>query len=149
MEGTISFACYEKAILFKNKLYVILHMSLTTNCRIWLSLNIMSITTITWHETLVLKRKTAMIYQQSLDVWYTGCSRFVSEHEFNNWISDPNLLQIRQSVIKNLPDDTKEVMMTAHKTLAASDIDEFMDAADEAIASAGLMLKKKDNKKDR
>lgn len=90
-----------------------------------------------------------MIYQRSLDVWYTGCSRFVSEHEFNNWISDPNLLQIRQSVIKNLPDDTKEVMMTAHKTLAASDIDEFMDAADEAIASAGLMLKKKDNKKDR
>ncbi|XP_063605952.1 E3 UFM1-protein ligase 1-like [Penaeus indicus] len=57
--------------------------------------------------------------------------------------------EIRQSVIKNLPDDTKEVMMTAHKTLAAADIDEFMDAADEAIAAAGLMLKKKDNKKDR
>lgn len=40
-------------------------------------------------------------------------------------------------------------MMTVHKTLVATDIDEFMDAADEAVAAAGLMLKKKDNKKDR
>lgn len=91
----------------------------------------------------------AVSHQRLLHLWDKDYSRFITKRESNNWLGDPILLQIRQSAIKNLPDDTKEVMMTAHKTLAASDVDEFMDAADEAIAAAGLMLKKKDNKKDR
>lgn len=52
-------------------------------------------------------------------------------------------------IIHKLPEDTSAALLGVHKTLVGSTLEEFYDQVDAAIAATGIMLKKKDNKKDR
>lgn len=52
-------------------------------------------------------------------------------------------------IIHKLPEDTSAALLGVHKTLVGSTLEEFYDQVDAAITATGIMLKKKDNKKDR
>ncbi|MPC70941.1 E3 UFM1-protein ligase 1 [Portunus trituberculatus] len=55
----------------------------------------------------------------------------------------------RLKIIHKLPEDTNAALVKVHKTLTGSTLEEFYEHVDAAIAATGIMLKKKDNKKDR
>ena len=56
---------------------------------------------------------------------------------------------IRLKILNKLSDDVKEPLMSTHKSLAVAGLEEFNDSIDDSIAAADIMIKKKDNKKER
>ncbi|KAG0725427.1 E3 UFM1-protein ligase 1 [Chionoecetes opilio] len=87
----------------------------------------------------------------------TQCTELVNELVL--YLADDSLIdiadnkdvtpEIRLKIIHKLPEDVSATLIKAHKTLINSTLEEFYEAVDGAIAATGIMLKKKDNKKDR
>ncbi|XP_068237090.1 E3 UFM1-protein ligase 1 [Palaemon carinicauda] len=87
----------------------------------------------------------------------TQCSELVSELVL--YLADDSLLEVnhdkemtpeaRLKIIKNLSEDVTEPLLAIHKSLTVGDLEEFLALVDDAISVTGIMLKKKDNKKDR
>lgn len=87
----------------------------------------------------------------------TQCSELVSELVL--YLADDSLLEVnhdkemtpevRLKIIKNLSEDMMEPLLAIHKSLTTSDMEEFLTLIDDAVSATGIMLKKKDNKKDR
>nr|XP_045606783.1 E3 UFM1-protein ligase 1-like [Procambarus clarkii] len=87
----------------------------------------------------------------------TQCSELMNELVL--YLADDSLIdiardkeitpEIRVKIIKKLSEDMTEPLLNAHKTLIGCSLEEFFDVIDDAIAVTGIMLKKKDNKKDR
>lgn len=57
--------------------------------------------------------------------------------------------QMRVKIIQKLDEDTTPPLQTVNKTLTGTGLEEFHKVVDDAVAATGIMLKKKDNKKDR
>ncbi|KAK8399047.1 hypothetical protein O3P69_004257 [Scylla paramamosain] len=87
----------------------------------------------------------------------TQCTELVNELVL--YLADDSLIdiaenkditpEIRLKIIHKLPEDTNAALVKVHKTLTGSSLEEFYEHVDAAIAATGIMLKKKDNKKDR
>ncbi|XP_042213163.1 E3 UFM1-protein ligase 1-like [Homarus americanus] len=87
----------------------------------------------------------------------TQCSEMVNELVL--YLADDSLIEIardkevtpeiRLKIIKKLSEEMIEPLQNVHKTLSGSSVEDFVNVVDDAIAITGIMLKKKDNKKDR
>ncbi|XP_071532971.1 E3 UFM1-protein ligase 1 [Panulirus ornatus] len=87
----------------------------------------------------------------------TQCSELVNELVL--YLADDSLIEItrdkeitpevRLKIIKKLTEDISEPMFSVHKTLNGSSLEDFFDRVNDAVVVSGVMLKKKDNKKDR
>ncbi|KAK8751399.1 hypothetical protein OTU49_014591, partial [Cherax quadricarinatus] len=87
----------------------------------------------------------------------TQCSELMNELVL--YLADDSLIditrekevtpEIRLKIIKKLSEEMTVPLLNVHKALSGSSLEEFFDVVDDAIAVTGVMLKKKDNKKDR
>ncbi|XP_076648226.1 UFM1 specific ligase 1 [Halictus rubicundus] len=68
-----------------------------------------------------------------------------------NMLQIPNNVttEARQKILLDLPHDVKEPLSNIHKSVTGTSIDDFFNAADAAMASCCLVLKKYDKKKER
>lgn len=52
-------------------------------------------------------------------------------------------------IINQLEDEAKKPLLAINKTLNGVSVEDFLNKIDDAVAAADIILKKKDNKKDR
>ncbi|KAK3889969.1 hypothetical protein Pcinc_006121 [Petrolisthes cinctipes] len=113
--------------------------------------------------TIKLSEKSLKVFDEDMQVQLrrhllrTQCTELVNElllylaHQSHiNLPDNPDLTpEMRVKIIQKLDEDTSPPLLSVNKTLVGAGLEEFHKAVDEAVAAAGIMLKKKDNKKDR